>query len=305
MAFHNFTAERPQKRNGGTCLYSEVCCSSAYEQQIGNKTDTLTTTLTNFFSGSMPGGCSSVTEALACIACAPDQATYLTPIASVFQFKLCPSYCDTCVWGRSENWCDRMYASCGSATVRSSGRSVKDTFPSSVAFCSKLFYDVANIVPSIPKRDDHACFSPNLPGLSLLILALTLVACTSDDIEFIYTDCIAGKTDLHYVWNNDGCTAGVSLPPAKTGLTCRKLLHRYPLTSSSSYFLHSRIIPPSWWDSVFQMPFWYFFPRRWTQNYDLWSITNEICGLFHLVWEFYHFRKEAHERVFRVCIVNP
>jgi hypothetical protein len=55
----------------------------------------------------------------------------------------------------------------------------------------------------------------------LLACCSYLLACTGDDIGFSFTECILGKTDLHFFWDNDICTAGVSLPASKEDLDCR------------------------------------------------------------------------------------
>eukprot|EP01127_Copromyxa_protea_P020070 TRINITY_DN6637_c0_g1_i2.p1 TRINITY_DN6637_c0_g1~~TRINITY_DN6637_c0_g1_i2.p1 ORF type:complete len:1770 (-),score=245.50 TRINITY_DN6637_c0_g1_i2:8-5317(-) len=194
--FDDTAAPQGRARDLGTCPYSSVCCPSSYESQIESKTDPISVALRGALTGSIPESCSAAIDSLACTVCAPDQSTYMTSFFDYHQLKLCPSFCDS------------LYNSCGQASVKSTIKSVAESFPSGNAFCSKLFSGLENIVVSIPKHEDNECFNPAKP------------ACTAEDIGFSYTACVLGKYDLQFYWAHNNCTAGISLPKSKEDIAC-------------------------------------------------------------------------------------
>jgi len=135
---------------------------------------------------------------MACSACAADQYVYFNSLSNEMkQWIVCPNFCTT------------LYHDCNDTIVASTSKKVSESFPNSVAFCHQLLSAIPGVVPSIPDVDTtHSCFDPTKP------------ACTTDDMEYFYTDCIAGENALMYIWNNDRCSAGYKLPPRKNRLVC-------------------------------------------------------------------------------------
>jgi len=173
------------------------CCKDSYLNKVANGTDFINSTISAVLSN-LSGDCQKYVEMLSCAPCESDSATFVKPMANLYLFTLCNSFCDD------------MYSACSSATVTArSPQTVSEVYARAIGFCTSLFIQSDNVISTLRSEQDHTCY---YPGYRM---------CDADDIVYWYSDCYQSERSLQFAWKSDAnCTGGVELPQPQSHLPC-------------------------------------------------------------------------------------